>query len=146
MTHGRVRTPDTAYSIRYTLVTFQILIATVCLTLTCKVSIVLNCHSQGRRWQKVGVLVVLLFLLLHTNCTCGIIYYVHVRRTDRQTESARSRLSVVRGVQKWGGWAPPCKNLGGGGGGGPSTPCPPYFSAPDSVPVKYTHTNWKLQN
>ena len=42
---------------------------------------------------KVGVPVVLLFLLLHTNYTCGIIY-VCVRRTG----SARSRLRVVRGL------------------------------------------------
>ena len=73
---------------------------------------------------KVGVPVVLLFLLLHTNYTCGIIY-VCVRRTDGPTRSARSRLRVVRGLQKWGGWAPPCKNLGG-----PEHPLPPLFLRP----------------
>ena len=59
------------------------------------------CTRGGDGNLKVGAPIVLLFLLLHTNCTCGIIY-VRVQRTDRLTESARSRLRVVHGVQKWG--------------------------------------------
>ena len=72
--------------------------------------------------------VVLLFLLLHTNYPCGIIY-VRVRRTNGPTESAKSRLRVLCGLQKWGG---------GGGAGLPHAKFwgdehplpPPYFSTP----------------
>ena len=89
-----------------------------------------SCSSNRNRYRggdnnlKVGVPVLLLFLLLHTNNTCEIIY-VHVRRTDGRTKSARSRLRVVRGQKKWGGWAPPNKNLGG-----LEHPLPPLFLHP----------------
>ena len=82
-------------------------------------------HSRGGDSNlKVGVPVLLLFLLLHTNNTCEIIY-VHVRRTDGRTKSARSRLRVVGGQKKWGGWAPRSKNLGG-----LKHPLPPPISPP----------------
>ena len=102
-------------------------------TISCCLSAVIEWvrhrHILGRGGDgslKVGMPVILLFLLLHTNSTCGIIY-VCAQRTDRPTESARSRLRVVRGLEKWGGWAPPCKNLGGSEH---PLPPPPYFSAP----------------